>query len=604
MPAAQVLASSIVSLAVDSSINVQRLSEELEKDEVWKDNLGKKGSLFKHVNGVVTFDGRFYIPSSLRLPILHSRHDSTLAGHFGRAKTLELIRRDFSWPGITKDVARYVRGCDSCQRVKSSTHAPYGPLDPLPIPNTPWSSISMDFITGLPASRSFDSIFVVVDRLTKQAHFTPTTTDIDASGLAALYISSIVRLHGVPDTIISDRGSVFVSSFWRELQSRLGTKTKYSTAFHPRTNGQTERVNAILESYLRHFCSYQQDDWVDYLGLAEFAYNNAASDATKLSPFFANYGFHPRLELSPTSTVQVPAADQLADRLRFIREELIAQLSYSQERAKLRYDTHCSPSPTFEVGDLVMLLRRNIKTTRPSPKLDFRKLGPFKIAKKLSDKVYRLSLPSSLSRLHPNFNVDLLEPYTSPSSFPGRSDPPFMHAPTLEEGSTPGLTIKSFLDVRQIGRRFDYLIDFENQPASETSWVPLTDIPTVYNERIEQFHRRNPNRPRPADSTLFRSRPILHPKTPHAPIAPSSNSTSSLTIPNTPDPNASTPTSPSVLTPFPFSTSIRSHQPSDPKPPSLRTAYTPPHQTTTRSGRVSRPADRDAITRAVTENTR
>jgi hypothetical protein len=136
LPAAQVLASSIVSLAVDSSINVQRLSEELEKDEVWKDNLGKKGSLFKHVNGVVTFDGRFYIPSSLRLPILHSRHDSALAGHFGRAKTLKLIRRDFSWPGITKDVARYVRGCDSCQRVKSSTHAPYSPLDPLPI--TAW----------------------------------------------------------------------------------------------------------------------------------------------------------------------------------------------------------------------------------------------------------------------------------------------------------------------------------------------------------------------------------------------------------------------------------------------------------------------------------
>ena len=611
-PAARVFACSIVSLAVDSSLNVQRLSEELEQDEVWKTGLQKKGSLFKHVNGVVTFDGRIYIPPSLRLPIFLSRHDSALAGHFGRAKTLELIRRDFSWPGISKDVASYVRGCDSCQRVKSSTHAPYGPLDPLQIPDTPWSSISMDFITGLPTSHSFDSVFVVVDRLTKQAHFTPTTTDIDAARLASLYISTIVRLHGVPDSIISDRGSVFVSSFWRELQSRLGTKTKYSTAFHPRTDGQTERVNAILESYLRHFCSYQQDDWVDYLGLAEFAYNNAASDATKISPFFANYGYHPRLELSPTHTVQVPAADNLADRLRLIREELIAQLRYSQERAKLRYDTHRSPSPTLEVGDLVMLLRRNIKTTRPSPKLDFRKLGPFKIAKKLSNKVYQLSLPPSLSRLHPNFNVDLLEPYTPPSSFPGRSDPPSMPAPTLEEGSTPGLAIKSILEVRQIGRRFDYLVDFEDQPASETSWVPLSDIPANYNERIEQFHRRNPRHPRPADSTLFRSRPISNSnsKTPHAPIAPIHDS-SSLPVPensqnpqNTPTPDSPIPDSPSASTPFPFSSSVRTHQPSDPKPPSLRTVYTPPHQTTTRSGRVSRPADRDAITRAVTENTR
>ena len=287
-PAAQVTACSVVSLAVDSSIDVQKLSDELEKDDVWKNNLGKKGSLFQHVNGVVTFDGCIYISPSLHLSILQSRHNSALAGHFRCTKTLELIHHEFSWPHISRQVADYVQGCNSCQCMKTSTHAPYGPLDPLPIPNTPWTSISMDFITGLPTSHMFDSIFVVVDRLTKQAHFTPTTTDIDASQLASLYISSIIRLHGVPESIFSDRGSIFVSSFWRELQSCLGTKNNYSTAYHPRTDGQTERVNAILESYLRHFCSYQQDDWVNYLGLAEFAYNNAASDTTKLSPFFAN----------------------------------------------------------------------------------------------------------------------------------------------------------------------------------------------------------------------------------------------------------------------------------------------------------------------------
>lgn len=263
-----------------------------------------------------------------------------------------------------------------------------------------------------------------------------------------------------------------------------------------------------------------------------------------------------------------------------------------------------------------MLLRRNIKTTRPSPKLDFCKLGPFKIAKKLSDKVYQLTLPPSLSRLHPNFNVDLLEPYTSPSIFPGHSDPPSMPALTLEEGSTPGLVIKSFLEVRQIGCRFDYLVDFQDQPPSETSWVPLSNIPTIYDERIEQFHRRNPNRPCPANSTLFHSHPISHSKTPHAPITPIHNSINDFTPSSTSLPtsaplqspqipeNIPNPPSSSVPIPFPFSSSTHLCPPPDPKPPSLRTTYTPPHQTTTRSGCVSRPADRDAITRAVTDNFR
>ena len=248
VPAIQVYVNSIVSLAVDASIDVQRLSDELEKDDIWKTSLDRKGSLFKHVNGVVTFDDRVYILPSLCLSILNSRQNSALAGHFRCAKTLELIHQEFSWPGISKDVAKYVRGCDSCQCVKSSTHTPYGLLDPISIPDTPWSSISMDFITGLLPSHAFDSIFVVVDHPTKQSHFIPTTTNIDATGLVSLYLSNVVRLHSVLDTTISDCSSIFASSFWWEIQSRLGTKTKYSTAFHPCTDGQMERVNAIFSA--------------------------------------------------------------------------------------------------------------------------------------------------------------------------------------------------------------------------------------------------------------------------------------------------------------------------------------------------------------------
>lgn len=262
-----------------------------------------------------------------------------------------------------------------------------------------------------------------------------------------------------------------------------------------------------------------------------------------------------------------------------------------------------------------MLLRRNIHTTRPSQKLDFRKLGPFKVAEKLSDNVYRLLLPSSMSRLHPTFNVNLLEPYTSPSDFDGRSLPSKSPTPVLEPDASPGIAIDAFLEIRRIGRRFDYLVDFVGQPESERAWIPLSDIPSTYNEKLEQFHRRNPRFVRPADSTLLRSRPLSLSKSPHAPIAPESDSVPVLVSVPVPV-SDSFPSSSSALTPsasasdstsvpilpatssLPLSTPLRSSK--DLRSISLKTLYTPPSATTTRSGRVSRPSDRDAITRAIT----
>lgn len=292
-------------------------------------------------------------------------------------------------PTISRDIHAYVGGCDSCQRVKSAHHALYGKLQPLDIPSHPWQSISMDFITGLPLSHAHDAILVIVDRLMKQSHFILTTTTADAPSLAWLYLAHIIKLHGVPDSIISDRGSVFVSSFWKALQDLLHTKLKFSTAYHPQTDGQTERINAILENYLRHFCSYQQDDWVDYLPLAEFAYNNAAHEGTCTSPFFANYGYHLTFTAPFSRVITVPAASDFGSHLAHIREELASELEHAKLVAKEKYDANRSSPPSFSVGDRVMLLRRNLKTNRPSEKLDFRKIGPFKISEKLDHSRFR-----------------------------------------------------------------------------------------------------------------------------------------------------------------------------------------------------------------------
>ena len=166
----------------------------------------------------------------IKLEILRLHHDVLLAGHPGTKKTLALISRTYTWPQMRGFIQDYVSSCDTCARVKSSRHKPYGLLQSLPIPPTPWSSVSMDFIVGLPASRKFTGIMVVVDRLTKMAHFMPITENNDAPTTATLFLKEIVRVHGLPTDIVSDRGSVFLSKFWKSLLSAMHIKQNLSTA--------------------------------------------------------------------------------------------------------------------------------------------------------------------------------------------------------------------------------------------------------------------------------------------------------------------------------------------------------------------------------------
>ena len=185
------------------------------------------------------------------LAILRMRHDSHLAGHPGQHRTFELVARDFYWKGMRKYIIDYVEACDTCHRNKMPRHKPFGLLQPLPVPERPWSSISMDFITKLPISDGYDSVFVVVCRMTKQAHFIPCRETMKAEEFASLFIDNIFRIHGMPDDIVSDRGSLFRSDFWQQLLKKMKVVSKMSTAFHPQTDGQTERVNQTLEQYLR-----------------------------------------------------------------------------------------------------------------------------------------------------------------------------------------------------------------------------------------------------------------------------------------------------------------------------------------------------------------
>ena len=191
-------------------------------------------------------------------------------------------------------IARYIRNCETCTRMKPAQHAPYGLLKPLEVPITWWSSFSLDLITGLPPSNGHDALLVVVDRLSKMSHYIPTSTDVNSKGIARLYFDHIFRLHGIPDSVISDRGTQFISEFTRALCALTETKQNLSTSFHLQTDGQTERINALIEQYLRGYCNYQQDNWTELLTMTEFSYNNTLSSSMGITPFYAMYREHSR----------------------------------------------------------------------------------------------------------------------------------------------------------------------------------------------------------------------------------------------------------------------------------------------------------------------
>ena len=256
------------------------------------------------VNGLIYYRNRLFVPDSpnLCLEVVHCTHGSGLAGHPGHIKTLDLLSQTYWWPGISQFTATFVKDCALCFCTKTPRSAPPGFLKPLELPAHPWTDISMDHVVDLPqcphGRKAYRHIFVVVDQLTKMRHFIPVTS-LDTEELVDVFVHTVYKLHGALDTIISDRGTAFVSDFWHRLNQHLKVALSPSSAWHPETDGQTEIVNAAMNKYLRAYVSFTQDDWVDWLPLAEFATNNQVNETTGISPFFANYGYNPCLGIEP-----------------------------------------------------------------------------------------------------------------------------------------------------------------------------------------------------------------------------------------------------------------------------------------------------------------
>jgi hypothetical protein len=416
-------------------------------------------------------------------------HESKLGGHMGIAKTAAKVRQHYDFPGLRNKVAEVIKDCDTCNKARTARHKPYGLLQPLPVAKRPWSSVTMDFITKLPLSKDpatgveYDSILTVVDRLTKWAYFIPYKETWSAEQLADVVFRHIASVHGWPEEWITDRDTKFVSKFWQALMTRLGTKSKLSTAYHPQTDGQTERLNQIVEQYLRCYVNFQQDDWVVLLPAAQLAYNTAPTETTKVSPFFANYGYEADLRQGPDVTV--PRAKVKADQMHALHVMLKEELEFVRLRMKRYYDKHRLEGPRLERGGKVYLVSRNLRTKRPSRKLDFKKIGPFKIEERISTSNYRLSLPATMKLRTNVFHISLLEP--APKNARLAHD---VEAEDEEEE----WDVEEILDSRITNGQLEYLIKWLDFGPEDNSWQPVTNLHCP--EKIAAFHQQNPDRPR------------------------------------------------------------------------------------------------------------
>ena len=262
-------------------------------------------------DGIILCREQVYTPKNLDLcrDIVKTYHEHVATGHPGQWKTYKLISRDFWWPGMSTFVKDFVDGCATCQTTKVQPKTQV-PLQPNQIPVDVWSIITMDFITDLSMSKGYDSLFVVVDHLSKATIVSPCNKPITTNQTAQLYLDNVWRCTGLPRQVISDRGSQFTSKVMQEIWNKLGVKSTMSTAFHPQTDGETERVNQELKQYLRVFCNYQVDNWANLIPFMEFTHNARAHSTTGHSPFQVWYGY--QLEFIPTVnfTTTIPTVEE------------------------------------------------------------------------------------------------------------------------------------------------------------------------------------------------------------------------------------------------------------------------------------------------------
>lgn len=433
-------------------------------------------------NGLIRHKGRIWLGqnSSMQQEVLKALHSGPIGGHSGFHATYHKVKKLFSWPGLKNQVRLFVAHCTICQQAKSE-RVPYpGLLEPLKVPPGAWQVVTMDFITGLPSSSGFDCILVVVDKFSRYAHFLPLKHPFSALSVAMAYVKDVYRLHGLPLAIVSDRDPIFTSTLWQELFRLTQTELRMSSARHPETDGQTERVNQCLEGFLRCFVSSCQKQWLQWIPLAEFWYNTTLHSTLGKTPFEVLYGHAPRH--FGVDVVESCAVPDLKDWLKN-REAMTKLMHQHLERQQQRMKHQADKKRTersFSEGDFVYLkLHPYVQTsvaTQGSRKLAFRYYGPFQVIQKVGKVAYKLKLPET-SKIHPVIHVSQLKRAVG--------------AQVEVQSTLPDVQTKEMMPEMVLGTRWrkvgavsqcQWLIRWKGLPDSLATWEPREELQQKFPE--------------------------------------------------------------------------------------------------------------------------
>ena len=427
--------------------------------------------------GILLYKDKVYVPPDEQLyrDIVKIYHDAPVMGHPGIQKTYDLVKREYIWPGMRRFVTQYVKGCPACQINKVNTH----PIKPglMPIPHSgdtrPFKTITMDYITDLPDSDGFNAIQVVVDHdVSKAAVFSPCTKNVTAEEAMDILQRDVYRRFGLPAKIISDRGPQFISKAFKELHQSLGIETALSTAYHPQTDGETERVNQELDLSLRLYCANNPENWAKLLPQFEFAHNQRTHSVTGKSPFVLLYGYQPEAVGTIRTHRKHPSTEERLRSLQEARENTIAAHARAAAVMARRLPARAVP---LQKGDKVLLDTKNLKLPYASRKLTPKRVGPFTITKVLGPVTFQLALPSTW-KIHPVFHAALLTPYrTTKEHGPDYTRPPPIPTPDQDDESEEW-EVESILNHRTRRNKREFLIAWKGWPTSENSWEPESHL--------------------------------------------------------------------------------------------------------------------------------
>ncbi|KIN98838.1 hypothetical protein M404DRAFT_30992 [Pisolithus tinctorius Marx 270] len=429
---------------------------------------------------------RLYIPPEDRHHCMRSYHDHESAGHPGQKAMFARMRKEVWWEGMGTDIKKYVAGCPSCQTTKVVTHPLTPPVVPHETPKTPFpfQQVSMDLITDLPMSgeQKYDSILMVVDQgLTKAALFIPCHKNIDSVGIARLFHQFIYSRFGLPESVISDQGPQFASSFTKELYKAIGVKTKLSTGYHPQTNGESERVNQEVEGYLCLYCSEFPNSWAGKLPSAEFTHNSRVHSVHKMTPFSLILGYdpspYPEKRLTP-----VPSIDKRLERLTSSQD--VATLAHQKAQELMRSCSKGSYEPP-KVGDQVLLDTGHLRIKNQCDKIAPRRLGPFKVTQVMSPVAFRLDLPPTW-KVHPVFHASRVLPYVENEVY---GTAPAAPLPKLVDDEIEW-EVEAILNHKTDGHRGQrrYLVKWKGFPHSSNTWEPEEHIKDHAVEALDQLN--------------------------------------------------------------------------------------------------------------------